>query len=266
MTTALIISTYNWPEALNLVLKSAFRQSVPPTEILVADDGSGQETADLIMKLKKTTSIPVHHVWHEDKGFRRSKILNKAIAQANAEYIVQVDGDCMQHRDFIKDHQANAEENVYLFGSRVNIEKAKLPLLYKEEIMDFNFLTKDITRRTRAFHIPAFSKLYKPKNELSKKVRGCNLSYWKKDFLAVNGYNEDLEGWGEEDAELVARMLNNGVLGKRIRYAGIVYHIWHTGASRSNLSNNTALKDKSIEEKITYCKNGVDKYLNSPES
>src|SRR5690554_6518284 len=109
MKASLLISTYNWPEALELVLMSAKRQSVRPDEILIADDGSSEKTKQLILEFQNKSVIPIHHFWHEDKGFRKSIILNKAIAGATGEYIIQVDGDCILHKDFVRDHKALAQ-------------------------------------------------------------------------------------------------------------------------------------------------------------
>ena len=121
MKTALLISTYNWPKALELVLKSVQEQTELPDEILISDDGSTQATKELIDVFSKKINATVKHFWQEDKGFRKAKILNKAIAGTNADYIIQVDGDCILDKHFVRDHITNAQSNVYLYGSRVNI-------------------------------------------------------------------------------------------------------------------------------------------------
>jgi glycosyltransferase involved in cell wall biosynthesis len=133
MKTSLLISTYNWPRALELVLLSAANQKVMPDEILIADDGSTEETKDLIESFKKKLLIPIYHFWHEDKGFRKSIILNKAIASAKGDYIIQVDGDCIMHKNFVGDHKAMAKQNTYLYGSRVNIQESFLPELFQKK-------------------------------------------------------------------------------------------------------------------------------------
>ncbi len=120
---------------------------------------------------------------------------------------------------------------------------------------------KGISKRTRNIRIPFLASQYKRQEEISSKLRGCNLSYWKKDFVAVNGYNEDFEGWGREDSELIVRMTNNNVLGKRIRYAGIVYHIWHKVADQSRFKINDSLQEKSRVEKSVWCENGISQHL-----
>ncbi len=261
MRTAFLVSTYNWPEALELVLESLKLQTQMPDEVLIADDGSKPNTTALIDTYKSSFPVPIKHVWHEDEGFRRTVILNKAIAQTQCEYIIQTDGDCILHKDFIKDHKKSAEKDTYLFGSRVNILEDFVSELFEKKQVRFGFLSKGIKNRTRNLHLPLLMGRYKPKNELSSKLRGCNLSFWRSDFLAVNGYNEDMTGWGREDSELVVRILNKGVLGKRIRYGGIIYHIWHTSASKRNFNVNDAIQQESIQLKRTWCEKGIDQYL-----
>lgn len=261
MKVSLLVSTYNWPEALELLIKSLQLQSVPPDELLIADDGSKSDTRELIHSLEKELDIPVRHIWHEDSGFRRSAILNKAIAQATGDYIIQTDGDCILHTDFIKDHKKNARENCYLYGSRVGIKESFVQELFRTKTVRFHFFSKGIQKRARTLRIPFLTGFYAPKNELSHKLRGCNVSFWKTDFIAVNGYNEDMTGWGREDSELMVRMLNNGVSGKRLKFAGIVYHIWHKTASQQNFNKNDQIQKEAIEMRRNRCENGIDKYL-----
>jgi len=258
---SLLISTYNWPEALDLVLKSAIHQSVAPNEILIADDGSTHETKRIIEHYKKLSSTPINHIWHEDDGFRRTVILNKAIAEADGNYIVQVDGDCILHRHFIEDHINSSENNVFLFGSRVSIKESYLPKLFKTKNVHFKFSNKGIKKRSRNLRFQALRKFYRPKNELSSKLRGCNLSFWKEDFIAINGYNEAMTGWGREDSEMAIRLLNNGVKGKRVRYGAIVYHIWHLVKSKERVNINEKIQQEAKDKKHVYCENGISKYL-----
>jgi len=125
MKCSLIISTYNWPEALDLVLKSVLRQTTMPSEVIIADDGSKAETRLLVEDYKKIFSVPLIHVWQEDIGFRLATIRNKAISNSNFPYIIQIDGDVILNKNFIKDHLIFAKPNQYLFGSRVNIKEKK---------------------------------------------------------------------------------------------------------------------------------------------
>ncbi|WP_026915498.1 glycosyltransferase family 2 protein [Christiangramia portivictoriae] len=265
MKTALLVSTYNWPEALSLVFLSLENQSVFPDEVLIADDGSTEETTKLIADFKAKTKLDIHHFWHEDKGFRRSEALNKTIAGSTSDYIIQIDGDCIMHRDFIKDHLAIAEKNVFLFGSRVTITKDFKPKVFSNKIIDFNFLSAGIKKRGRTIRIPYLRNRNVKSPDFSNKVRGCNLSFWREDFIKVNGYNEDISGWGREDSELVLRMLNAGIQGKRLKYGGIIYHIYHPEASKDQLGSNNEIQQATISQKKQSCENGVSKYLTSSE-
>lgn len=262
MTAALLISTYNWPEALDLVLKSVQTQSVMPDEIVIADDGSSAATQKLIEKYKDA-GLPIKHFWQEDQGFRKSRILNKAIASLESDYIIQVDGDCILHQNFVEDHTRNAEKGNFLFGSRVNIKQSALEKVLPKRKVRFSFFSDKISKRTRNLRVPFLSTFYKETDTLSKKVRGCNISYWRSDFIAVNGYNEEMTGWGKEDSEMVVRLLNNGVNGRRLRYAGIVYHIWHLEKSREREVINTGIQAEAIKNKLTRCDMGVEKYLST---
>jgi predicted glycosyltransferase involved in capsule biosynthesis len=201
------------------------------------------------------------HVWHEDIGFTKSTILNKAIAQSQGDYIIQVDGDCIMHPNFIKDHIEFASKNCYLYGSRVNILPNAIEGVFAKNKIAFTAFSTEIKNKTRAIHFPFLSQFYKSHFGISKKFRGCNVSFWQKDFIAINGYNEDYEGWGREDSDLVIRMGNNGVKAKRLRYAGIVYHIHHKINSKHNFELNDKMQNETILEKTVVIKNGIDKYL-----
>ena len=121
MKVTILVSTYNWPAALELSLRSMFSQTVLPDEIVIADDGSTAETAELINQLKRETNIPIKHIWHEDKGFRKTIVLNQAIAQAIGNYILQVDGDVILSPYFVQDHLELAQANAFVCGSRVKL-------------------------------------------------------------------------------------------------------------------------------------------------
>jgi len=259
-TTTLLISTYNWPKALELVLMSVKNQSCLPNEVVIADDGSTEETKNLIEKFKEQFSIPIVHVWHEDIGFAKTIILNKALKKVTSEYIIQIDGDVILHKHFVRDHISYAEKNVFLFGSRTSLIKD-----YSETVLDtkkikFHWLNSGILRKSRAIYIPFYTKLNKKySTKISSKLRGCNISYWKKDALNINGYNEDFIGWGYEDSEFAQRLLNSGVTSLRIKQVAIQFHIYHPEAPKGNTEIGDAIITKTSEEKIIKCTNGIEK-------
>lgn len=261
MKTSLVISTYNWKEALELVLKSVLKQKMMPSEIVIADDGSKADTKALIESYQAKFDIPLHHVWQEDEGFRKSMIINKAVAQAKGDYIIQVDGDCIMHPSFIKDHLRYARRGVYLSGSRVSIKESYLEPLFRKQKTRLNILSKGLKKRGRALYLPILSTFYKESDGFNLKNRGCNMSFAREDFIAVNGYNEDFEGWGREDSELGRRFHNYGLLNRRLKNIAIIYHIYHYEKPKDKLDENHQMEVDAVKNKTVWCEHGIDKYI-----
>ncbi|TSE10748.1 glycosyltransferase family 2 protein [Aquimarina algiphila] len=260
-TCSLVTPTYNWPEALELLLLSIKKQTHLPNEVIVADDGSGEDTALLIKKMQKDFPVPLYHIWHEDNKNQKPAIMNKAIASAKYDYIVEIDGDIIMHKDFVKDHLSLAEKGVFLYGSRVNIQENYLNTLFEKKQTHFHFFSKGIKKRGRTLRIPFLAKRYKKEDQRSSKLRGCNMSFWREDFLKVNGFNESLTGWGIDDSEMIQRLLNIGVKGKRLKFKGIVFHIYHHEQDKSHIHLNEIIEKETTEKGVTYIEKGVDQYL-----
>lgn len=258
---SLIVSTYNWPQALELVLLSIKQQSYLPQEVLIADDGSREETKQLIEQVAKDFPVPIVHVWHEDDGFRKSVILNKAVAKAKGDYIITIDGDIIIENHFIEDHLALSELNTFVYGKRVKIKKEILPEIFAKKKINYGPFAKGISKRGRAIRIPILARRYKSSDFRYGAVRGCNLSFWKKDFIKINGYNEEMTGWGKEDTELTHRFFNNGMLGKNVKFGAIGYHIYHNDTPRDRDVINTAIQQKTIDENIKATEKGISQYL-----
>ncbi len=259
--TALLIATYNWVSALELILESVLKQTVLPDEILIADDGSTEETKQLIAHYKAKFTIPVHHIWHEDKGFRKAIILNKTIAKSISDYIIQIDGDCILHTNFVADHISFAEKRLYIYGTRVRIKKEYVPQFLNNKKIYFNFFSKGIKKRPRSLRIPFLSNWFSPQEDISPKFRGCNTSFWKSDFIKVNGYNENLEGWGREDSELMIRFHHLGIRARRLKFKGIIYHLDHSESSKTNFQKNDTIQQETLIKKRIWIEKGVNQYL-----
>jgi len=259
LKVSLIISTYNWPQALELCLLSARDQTLLPDEILIADDGSRQETLQLISSFKNNLTIPLIHVWHEDKGFRKAIALNNAVKKSSGDYIVQIDGDVILDAHFIQDHIASAEEQVFLRGTRALLSPDKTKKLIDEKKIELNVFSSGVLNRNNALRSSLLRKAGARKEMSGRSVRGSNLSYWKSDFIKVNGYNNDLTGWGHEDEELATRFINNNIVKKIIKLCAVQYHLHHPIASQ----NNEPLHRKAVDEvragKIKFCINGYNK-------
>ena len=260
MTSSLIISTYNWHQALELVLASVLKQTILPDEIIIADDGSTHETRNLIKKYSLRLKIPIKHIWQEDKGFRKSEILNKSFIKAKGDYIIQIDGDIIIHTKFIEDHLKNAKTNTFFYFFRSFLDHTLSQKSISKKTTTFYFYQKGLTNRWNSIYFPLISRLFKSSKSL-KKTRGCNFSCFKKDFLLTNGYNEDMTGWGKEDTELSARLINNNILKKHLKFCAISYHLHHKILGRKGLNKNIEILRKTIETESKKCKNGVNKYL-----
>ncbi|MBW6536003.1 MAG: glycosyltransferase family 2 protein [Mariniphaga sp.] len=259
MKISLIIVTYNRPEALSLILKSIEKQKVLPNEVVIADDGSGKETQELIHKFRKKFPVPLLHVWHEDKGFRAAAIRNSAIKTSSCDYLIFSDGDLFFHPCFIRDFKTSTKPGEALIGSRVFLKHSatvkRISSQNCKPVFPLTFSEIE-TNRLNAVRFPLINKFFKPLN-YSSKLRGGLLGVWRKDILAVNGWNEEFTGWGLEDTELVARLFNNGTIFRKIKFQAITYHLWHEIQSREQFSDNQKLLDKTVQKKLSWCKKGL---------
>lgn len=261
LKTSLLITTYNWEDALDLVLRSVQRQTRMPDEVLVADDGSGQRTRDLIESWRDRMSCPLKHIWHDDDGFRASVIRNKTVAVARGDYVITVDGDMVLQPDFIRDHLSVVREGQFVQGRRVRLNQALTDRALEHKRLDFGLFTAGVLRRQQNIRSHALSRWSSHVDQSFSHVRGCNMAFWKRDFLSVNGYNEDMVGWGYEDWELCSRLYNRGLHRYYLRFKALAYHLEHGDVSRERKGLNQDIFEASRADKLTRSPNGVDKYL-----
>jgi glycosyltransferase involved in cell wall biosynthesis len=262
-TSSLIIATYNWPQALELCLLSVLNQAVLPHEIVIADDGSREETRQLIDDFTKRSPVPVQHIWHPDEGFQLSKIRNKAMAAATGDYLIQIDGDLVLHPLFVSDHLHRARAAHFIGGSRVLLSDALSKQAIQNKQLHFGLFEKGVKNNFNGLHLPAvaaFIELFKKEKGLYN-LRGCNMSFWKKDIVAVNGYNEAISGWGREDTELVIRLYNSVIKRLFFKLQGIVHHLYHQENDRNRLNQNNEILETTLQQQLTRCRLGIDQYL-----
>lgn len=262
MTCSLIITTYNWPEALELVIRSALAQSEPPMEIVVADDGSTTETADLIARCRASAAVPLVHAWQEDIGFRAAASRNRAIAMSRGDYIVIVDGDMLLHHDFIRDHRRLARRESFIQGSRVLLSQANTAKRLASGQSRISLIEEGVGNRKNALRVAWLSELLAVEGGSLKGIRSCNMSFFREECIRVNGFNEDFVGWGREDSEFAVRMINSGILRRNVRFSAIAAHLWHRENTRQALPENDRLLEDAIARKSCWCENGINKYLN----
>ena len=266
MNCSLIICTYNWPEALSLVLSSAIEQSISPDEIIVADDGSDMTTALLVDKFSKHSSIPIMHSWQVDDGCRIPHSRNKAIAKSNYEYIIMVDGDTVLHKDFVKDHLRFSNKGVYIQGSRVLLqEKFTNNLIQSKLFTSPEFFSVDSKNKLNMLRLPILSWVMSfLKSQNIRRIRGCNYSLFKKDIIKVNGFNEEITTWGREDSEFVQRLFNVGLKKQHLKFSGIQYHLYHNERvfnSQEIAAANNYILENTISNNLKRCSLGIDNYL-----
>lgn len=254
--SSLIISTYNWPEALELCLKSVLQQSVLPGEVIIADDGSDKRTEELILQFRRSFPIPLKHIWHEDKGFRKTLILNKAVSITEGDYIIQIDGDVILDRNFMKDHQTVAEAGFFIRGTRGRFNAKATKELLSKGLKPRYFFSAGLTNRFNALRIPFIGHHISKKSASGRSVRGSNLAFWKEDFIRINGYNNDFCGWGHEDEELAWRFVNSGTHKKVVKLCAVQFHLHHKEASQENEPSQRNHINVIIEKRAKNCANG----------
>jgi len=265
ISVSLVITTYNRPDALEMVLLSAREQTSLPAEVIIADDGSRDETRLLIENFKRDFPVPIVHCWQRDEGFRLAQIRNKAISAANGEYIIVIDGDMLLEKEFIRGHKRAAWKGQFVQGSRVWLSEqdagsmvdaknaAALPSFWKRG------------NAIQSIRSSLLSKLFSRRTNQLEGVKGCNIAFWKEDCVKVNGFNEEFRSWGREDSEFVARLMNAGIRRLNLRFAGIAYHLSHRETARPQIELNDKLLQRTVSQKLKYCENGMAKERQSSE-
>jgi glycosyltransferase involved in cell wall biosynthesis len=257
---SLIISTFDQPLSLGKVLRGVSRQERWPDEVFITDDGSGQETRDLIEKWKRDAPSPIHHLWHEHNGFRKVILLNKAVAAAKGEYLVFTDGDCVPHPKYIADHEQLAERGYWVQGRRCYVKGPFVPAFEPGETPVWQWMLSG-----RMKGIPKGIRLPAPivfRNREQRGIIGCNMAFWRDDVLAVNGFDEAYLGRGiGPDSDLGTRVYNLGRFRKFVYSRAIVYHLDHPVMPRDNLAAKKLWLEETIRSGRIRCERGVQQYL-----
>jgi len=262
-SVAIVIAVYKWVGALNLVLKSIENQSTPPDEIIIADDGSGSDIKKLINLFKKNSHLKLIHIWQKNMGFRKPMCLNKAISISKSEYIITIDGDMILHPKFIEDHLEFKKRNSFVNGMRAKISPKGTIDMIKNE--NYTLKTFDKKLKSKRYSLRNFLlyKIFSGEKIFNKfyNFNGCNMAFYRKDYIKVNGYNEDIIGWGRDESEFASRLINSNIKRRELRFYAIAYHLHHEGASRNRLDINHLIFLNTLKNKVQRCKNGIDKYI-----
>jgi glycosyltransferase involved in cell wall biosynthesis len=271
MFISVIVTTYNAPKALEVVLKALENQAfnLKNFEVIIADDGSGPVTKEAIEHFQKQSPLTIKHVWQKDEGFRAGQIRNKAVAKAAGEYLIFLDGDSIPLKYFLKSHQKLARFGFFVAGNRVLASEALTKQILNKEIEPYRWplrrffyaaFQKKINRFNSLLTLP-LGVLRRVRKHRWKGVKTCNLGMWKKDFLSVNGFDENYIGWGYEDSDLVIRLLRTGIYCQSAKFAAPVMHLWHPLNDRSSESENFSRLQAVLNNSVTHVDRGVGQYF-----
>jgi glycosyltransferase involved in cell wall biosynthesis len=261
---SLIVTTYERPEALQAVLASVAAQTGAagafPDEVIVADDGSGAATRAVIEEFSARAPCPVIHARQEHEGFRVCRARNLAIAHASGEYVVTIDGDMMLHPAFIADHRQAARRGCYVQGTRILADERLTRSLLEGAQPPLTPLSAGLggLRRLYAAHLPRASRACSLLANTFVAVKSCNQGVWREDLERVNGYNEEMTGWGSEDKELAARLAHAGVDRRTLLFAGIAFHLHHAPASRERHAINQSIYRQTLATRLVRAARGLD--------
>jgi glycosyltransferase involved in cell wall biosynthesis len=271
-SVSLVIAVYNSVRSLELILAALERQTFTDFEAVVADDGSGPEIRDLVDRAATGKSFPIKYVWHEDDGFRKNAILNKAVVAADGEHVVFIDGDCVPHRHFLRDHARLRRQGSVLCGRRVNLSPQMTERITLDSIRSgaFERLSLPLVWDGLLAHSANLEDAIRIENDFLRgliprnrpRILGCNFSVEKRLLEEVNGFNEDYRAPGlGEDSDIAFRL---GLIGARfvsLRYLATLFHLYHPRTSVGN--ENKRLYDHVVRERNPVCANGLVKLHNT---
>jgi glycosyltransferase involved in cell wall biosynthesis len=262
---SVIVATYEWPDALDAVLRGLSRQSDRDFEIVVADDGSGPDTARVVERWAGVTDVPIAHVWQEDRGFRLAEIRNRAILRSRGAYCVFLDGDCIPRPGFVAAHRRLAETGWFVAGNRALLSRPLTARVLAEGVeperwsfteMVGHRLTGGIHRIRALISFP-LGALRRINATRWQGARSANLAIFRSDLDEVDGFDAAFSGWGREDSDLLVRLVRSGVRRKDGRFATGVLHLWHPEYDRSSLTENQSRLDEVLAATRTRAVRGL---------
>ncbi|MCH6581255.1 MAG: glycosyltransferase, partial [Nitrospinae bacterium] len=268
---SVIVSTYNRPDALEMVLRSLEAQTCKDFEVVVADDGSREDTRLMLDRFGSQSPLKLKHVWQEDEGFRAASIRNQAVAASQGEYLVFLDGDCMVFPDFLAEHARLKEPNRFTTGNRMLLSRSFTEIVLDRQLPlhQWTFsqwirarLKGQTNRLLPLLRLPlGFLRKLTPRKWYG--VKTCNLGTWRQDFLDVNGFDESYQGWGYEDSDLVIRIMNKGVFRLEGRFAIPVIHLWHPLNHSPSTEENLQRLQNVLKSNATRVDNGVHRHMSA---
>jgi len=255
------VITYNWPAALELVLQALAAQSELPYEVIVTDDGSQPATRGLLERMARDYPVRLVHLWQSDDGARMSRARNRAIAAAQGDYVILLDGDMVAERHFVADHRAFARRGCFVQGSRVLTDVALTRRMLEQGAAMPGFFSRGIERRRHTLRLPLLARWYARPGTKQRGIKSCNMGFWRDDLLRLNGFNEAMTGWGREDTELVVRAFHAGLLRRELRFSALATHLYHPTRKHVVDNPNDRIVDDTRSRRLVRCECGVDRHL-----
>ena len=265
MRTAFVVLTYNRSDALLAVLRALAPQCLPGDEVVIADDGSREEHVAALRAGLPRFACPVRHVWHPDVGFTAARARNLGVAHSTAEYIVFMDGDCVPTIHFGQMHRRLAAPGCFVNGSRVLLGESLTGKVLSGEIVPAALtaaqwlalrMRGEVNKLTHLLAWPGAPFRVEPRFRW-KGIRSCNFGVWRRDFEAVDGFDETFAGWGHEDADLVLRLHHAGLVRRNGFLATEVLHLWHREAGREGEARNRARVEQRMHGGIVRAEAGL---------
>ncbi len=259
INVSLIIAVYKRIDFLELVLKSVERQTYRDMEVIIAEDDQDPDIEAFVKRFSSAFPFSVKHVAHEDRGFRKNRILNAAVRVASGKYLVFIDGDCLLHEKFIEEHVKNSGENLCLFGRRVmlgaSVSKRILLSHSLSELSIFKLIFTNSRHLEDALYLPWLTSGRK------EGVKGCNFSLSIELLKKINGFDEDFEKpYGGEDTDIERRLRLVHASFRCTKFKTIQYHLFHGGReSRAHEweTEGKAFYQKKVESGVWFCENGL---------
>jgi glycosyltransferase involved in cell wall biosynthesis len=256
---AVVMTTYETPQALDQVLAGYAAQSRRPDQVVVADDGSGDTTRAVVERWRAAGAFELIHVWQPNNGYRRSRILNMGIAASDADYFIFTDGDCLPHRHFVRDHLRLAQTGFWVQGKRAQIREGFARQATAADASGLVLWWRGWLWRSRygiRWPIPIVWR--QTEGPLRERALGSNMAMWATDLRAINGFNEAFVGWGSEDREITVRLHNLGRRKKFVLGRALQYHLDHPPTSRQHAKDNGEILNRVRSQALTRCDQGLD--------
>jgi glycosyltransferase involved in cell wall biosynthesis len=232
---SVIVSTYNQPSFLERVLWGYAVQTRQDFELIVADDGSGPETRRVIERVRAESGRAIGHVWHEDRGFRKSEVMNRAILASAGDYLLFTDGDSVPRADLVDVHCRLAKPGHYLAGGYLKLpahvsDRVTVDAVRDGRATSLRWLRAQGWRpRHRALRLvgsPLLAAVFDRLTPTAPLFAGNNASAWRQDVFAVNGFDQSM-GYGGLDRAVGYRLRNLGVRPRQVRHRAICVHLHH---------------------------------------